>query len=66
MQAISQTRIVEKLSVYSNNITSVGCIALTAAVAADPNLKVVEFLPGNAAHSKDIKALARAVKQNRK
>ena len=51
---------------YSNNITSVGCTALTAAVTANPNLKVVEFLPGNAAHTRDIKALARAVKQNRK
>lgn len=66
VQAISRTKILERLSIYNNNITSVGCAALTAAVAANPNLKLVEFLPGNAAHTKDIKALARAVKQNRK
>jgi hypothetical protein len=29
-------------------------------------LQVVEFLPGNCAPTKDVKALARAVKANRK
>uniref|UniRef100_A0A383WHE7 Uncharacterized protein n=1 Tax=Tetradesmus obliquus TaxID=3088 RepID=A0A383WHE7_TETOB len=65
-QAISKGRCLEKLSIYNNSIGARGCQALTAAVAATPGLKVVEFLPGNCAPTKDVKALARAVKANRK
>ncbi|WIA42875.1 hypothetical protein OEZ86_008798 [Tetradesmus obliquus] len=64
-QAISKARCLEKLSIYNNSIGARGCQALTAAVAATPGLKVVEFLPGNCAPTKDVKALARAVKANR-
>ncbi|KAF6259672.1 hypothetical protein COO60DRAFT_1626012 [Scenedesmus sp. NREL 46B-D3] len=64
-KAISKARCLEKLSIYHNSIGARGCQALTAAVLATPVLKVVEFLPGNSAPTKDVKALARAVKANR-
>jgi hypothetical protein len=40
LQAISKARCLEKLSIYNNNIGTLGCQALTAAVAATPGLKV--------------------------
>ncbi len=66
LQAISHTNCIEKLSLYDNIIGSRGCQSLTAAVVGCPILKAVEFLPGNAAPARDVKALALAIKQNRK
>eukprot|EP00775_Hariotina_reticulata_P001903 gene1903-2237_t len=57
----------EKLSLYGNCIGSAGCQALTEAIKKNSSLKVVEYLPGNATTPlKDVKVLAKAVKQNRK
>jgi len=66
LQAIQRHGRVEKLSIYNNHIGSVGCRALVAAVKANRSLKMVEFLPGNCAPTRDIKLLAQAVKQNRR
>jgi hypothetical protein len=65
-QAIQHYGRLEKISIYNNAIGSAGCKALTEAVQANRNLKVVEFLPGNCAPTRDIKLLAQAVKQNRR
>lgn len=66
LQAIQRHGRVEKLSIYNNHIGSVGCRALVAAVKTNRSLKMVEFLPGNCAPTRDIKLLAQAVKQNRR
>lgn len=65
-QAIQCHGRLERLSVYNNGIGSAGCQALVEAVRATRSLKVVEFLPGNCAPTRDIKLLAQAVKQNRR
>lgn len=51
---------------YNNRIGAAGCRALVAAVKANRSLKMVEFLPGNNAATRDIKMLAEAVKRNRR
>lgn len=56
----------EKLCLYGNNIGSDGCRALTRAMAVNKTLKLVEFLPGNAADAKDVEMLAKIVRRNRK
>lgn len=62
LQAIQHYGRLEKISIYNNAIGSAGCKALVEAVKANRNLKVVEFLPGNCAPTRDIKLLAQAVK----
>lgn len=64
--ALEANSTLESLSLHENSIGAAGCQALAAALRANKTLKHLEFLPGNNAGPKDVKALARAVKRNRK
>jgi hypothetical protein len=65
-QALECNSTLESLVLNENEITSAGCQALIGALRVNRTLRHLEFLPGNCAAPSDVKALARAVKRNRK
>jgi hypothetical protein len=65
-QALENNSTLEVLTLHENNIGAAGCQALIGALQSNRTLRQLEFLPGNSAPPADAKALARAVKRNRK
>lgn len=66
MQALERNAALERLSLRGNAIGSAGARALAAALRTNRSLRRLEFSPGNCAPAGDVKALARAVKRNRR
>mmetsp|Transcript_38183 Transcript_38183/g.85097 ORF Transcript_38183/g.85097 Transcript_38183/m.85097 type:complete len:606 (+) Transcript_38183:167-1984(+) len=56
----------KKLGLSYNNIGKAGCQALTSAISSNQSLKHLQLLPGNPVEEKDAKALAKALKRNKK
>ncbi len=65
-EAIKANTTLEYLTLYHNDISGVGCQALCAALASNTTLTRLELLPGNKVPSKDARALAKAVRRNKR
>lgn len=65
-QLIKTNNSIKKLGMSHNNIGKRGCQALTEAIASNQSLKHLQLLPGNPVEDKDAKALAKALKRNKK
>lgn len=66
LQVIKRSQSLKKLGLSYNNIGKAGCQALTAAINSNQSLKHLQLLPGNPVEEKDAKALAKALKRNKK
>lgn len=65
-QVIKTNNTLKKLGMSHNNIGKKGCQALTEAIGSNQALKHLQLLPGNPVEDKDAKALAKALKRNKK
>ncbi|GAX76083.1 hypothetical protein CEUSTIGMA_g3526.t1 [Chlamydomonas eustigma] len=63
---VKVTMSLKKLGLSNNKIGKVGCQALTAAISDNQSLNHLQLLPGNPVQEKDAKALAKALKRNKK
>eukprot|EP00798_Chlamydomonas_sp_ICE-L_P025708 gene25708-11366_t len=65
-ELIKSSTSLKKLGLSFNNIGKAGCQALTLAISSNQSLKHLQILPGNPVEEKDAKALAKALKHNKK